>query len=299
MTSKSSPALPVLLGAGAGLTAVESPEDIEMDPSVLTFARPGNSTESLPATASPHVDQAIPEIAAMTSGMSPNMRPSHVRASTIHTVLNSPRVEREERTVLPRDEGIKERDFVEEEGRGRSPEKAATSQPASPTKADAPTSSKDASTPSKETSAPAKTPSKDTPTPSKDTPSPPKNTPRRPRADSRASVATFHSGGAESIFRLLPREARSAITRMMYVEPAARCTLTDLLKGKGRSNDLLCGCHSHDPGSRCADHEDEADGEDEGDAWLRGIETCSANRPPGHAHIKVAVDEKGPKKRFF
>jgi hypothetical protein len=29
---------------------------------------------------------------------------------------------------------------------------------------------------------------------------------------------------------------------MLYIEPAGRCTLTDLLKGKGKTSSLLCGC---------------------------------------------------------
>jgi hypothetical protein len=128
----------------------------------------------------------------------------------------------------------------------------------------------------------------------------PKESYRRTRADSGASVSTFHSGGAESIFRLLPRETRPAIQRMMFVEPSARCTLTDLLKGKGRSNDLLCGCNSHDKTSpRCADHDHEPEEEDDGDAWLKSLKTCQTGAPGPHSHIKVAVDEKAHKKRFF
>lgn len=133
-------------------------------------------------------------------------------------------------------------------------------------------------------------------------PSSPRETPRRPRprADSCASVSTFHSGGAESIFRLLPRETRPAIQRMMFIEPSARCTLTDLLRGKGRSGDLLCGCNSHDKNSpRCADHDNEPEEEDDGDSWLKSIVTCGPGVQPKHTHIKVAVDEKAHKKRFF
>ncbi|KAI0737662.1 kinase-like domain-containing protein [Irpex lacteus] len=128
-----------------------------------------------------------------------------------------------------------------------------------------------------------------------------KSTRRRPRADSISSVRTFHSGGAESIFKLLPRETRPALQRMMFVEPSARCTLTDLLYGKGRSNDLLCGCNSHDSESpKCADHDHDPEEEDEGDAWLKSIETCQPGRPSSHTHITVnGVDEKAAKKRFF
>lgn len=124
--------------------------------------------------------------------------------------------------------------------------------------------------------------------------------PRR-RADSKASVATFHQGGAESIFRLLPRESRPAIRRMMHIEPSARCTLTDLLYGKGKSDDLLCGCRSHArDGPACQDHAHLPEDEDDGDAWLRSIVPCSEpGVKPTHTHIKVAVDEKQGKRRFF
>ena len=40
--------------------------------------------------------------------------------------------------------------------------------------------------------------------------------------------------------------------------------------------------------------------EDDGDEWLRSITPCSDNsQTPQHTHIKVAVEEKPAKKRFF
>ncbi|KAJ7226693.1 hypothetical protein GGX14DRAFT_385504 [Mycena pura] len=36
--------------------------------------------------------------------------------------------------------------------------------------------------------------------------------------------------------------------RSIHVEPSARCTLTDLLKGRGKSSSLLCGCNIHGDG---------------------------------------------------
>lgn len=271
MGSASTPLLPGFLAPGLPLKPTESPGEMDMDPSVRTFARPANSTESLPATASPQmVPRELP---------SPLLRPSHVRSSTIHNLMNP------KNTVVsqpPRSDAIKEHDYAEDEvanqdeDRGRSSDK----------------------TPQQQTAPKPRTPSRK---PEAKRHESPKETPRRrPRADSRASVATFHSGGAESIFRLLPRETRPAIQRMMFVEPSARCTLTDLLKGKGRSNDLLCGCNSHDKDSpRCVDHEHDPEDEDEGDAWLKSIEVCSPGVACRHSHIKVAVDEKSPKKRFF
>ena len=162
------------------------------------------------------------------------------------------------------------------------------------------------------------------------TPNPPR---RRQRSD---SVTTCHEKsimGTESVFRLLPRETRPALRRMLFVEPTSRCTLTDLLKGKGKTSGLLCGCPvrqrsssvssstsmlvSEGQGQRlaahanrsvgsfmdghCVDHDDhDEEDEDEGDLWLKGLEPCSAEGlQPKHLHIKIAVDEKQGKKKFF
>jgi len=160
---------------------------------------------------------------------------------------------------------------------------------------------------------------------------------RRERTD---SVATFHGGGSESIFRLLPRETRPALRRMLFVEPASRCTLTDLLKGKGKTSSLLCGCPPggeaaaramngedsyfpsgqlstsptamdgnvqgpqtpprHAPG-HCVDHDEhDIEDEDDGDDWLKSIMPCSVpGVVPQHVHIKVAIEEKQTKRKFF
>ncbi|KAI3485977.1 hypothetical protein L1887_50556 [Cichorium endivia] len=59
--------------------------------------------------------------------------------------------------------------------------------------------------------------------------------PHQHRSDSVSSASsqtTYTSGAADSIFRLLPRETRSALSRMMAVEPSLRCTLGDLLRGR-------------------------------------------------------------------
>jgi serine/threonine protein kinase len=131
---------------------------------------------------------------------------------------------------------------------------------------------------------------------------------RRRRADSGASVATFHhGGGADSVFRLLPREARSALRRMMHLDPAQRCTLTDLLKGRGKQADLLCGCKHHaggikgvdtPPSFECEDHRLGED--DDGDEWLKNINCCSIpDTVSNHVHTKVIIDEKQHKRRFF
>ena len=141
--------------------------------------------------------------------------------------------------------------------------------------------------------------------------SPPK---RRPRSD---SVATTFSGGTDSIFRLLPRETRPTLRRMLFLEPTSRCTLTDLLKGRGKTSGLLCGCQrdknvAADANANnvesssssflmghCVDHDD-CDEEDDGDEWLKSIEPCSIpGIVPNHVHIKVAMEEKQGKRKFF
>jgi len=126
---------------------------------------------------------------------------------------------------------------------------------------------------------------------------------RRERAASFSSNKTFTSGGAESIFRLLPRESRSAIMRMLAVEPSIRCTLSDLLFGHG-NDDQMCPCGSQDCSGGVhyipqaitgVDHKD-----DDGDHWIQNIECCSHNpgKPVNHKHIKVQQEEK-PKKKLF
>ena len=145
-------------------------------------------------------------------------------------------------------------------------------------------------------------------------PSPPPPTPVNPKRRQRTdSMSTYSGGGAESIFRLLPRETRPALQRMLFVEPASRCTLTDLLKGKGKTSGLLCGCesrHSRGEGSptsgvetphggHCVDHDDcDPEDEDDGDEWLKSIVPCSRiGVVPNHLHLKVVLDGKKHGKR--
>ena len=141
--------------------------------------------------------------------------------------------------------------------------------------------------------------------PSAPTPDSSSESKHRPRTD---SVVTCYGGGAESIFRLLPREARPAIRRMLFVEPTGRCTLSDLLKGKGKMSDLLCGCGAASARAKpgvvpgiveCADHNWDPEEEDDGDQWLKGIKPCSAHVMPTHSHIKVEVEEKSLKRKLF
>ncbi|KAK4703552.1 hypothetical protein P7C70_g2660, partial [Phenoliferia sp. Uapishka_3] len=102
----------------------------------------------------------------------------------------------------------------------------------------------------------------------------------RDRASSVSSNATWTTGAADSIFRLLPRETRSCLTRMLTIEPGLRCTLADLLRGG-------------DP-----------DGVDEArkDDWLPNIQVCLGGAIPRgrddfHDHVKISPDNGKPSKK--
>ncbi|KAF9069899.1 hypothetical protein BDP27DRAFT_663925 [Rhodocollybia butyracea] len=313
---------------------------VDMDPSVLQFARPGNSTESLPVSRVGHFglvsspsegvirtapvspsssvppasptsptlgedDLPTPRVANGVIPLPPsslNLKTVRARSSTLNSIRGS---------LL---ETTKEEQLDAESGQNGAAAKYGTSHFESDGDAETPKESQSAATP--EASGTIK---------------------KRQRSD---SVTTFHGGGAESIFRLLPRETRPALRRMLHVEPSARCTLTDLLKGRGKHSNLLCGClaglpHVNADGSilmlngsvngegkgpgpdengsnsssstlntlhqpYCVDHDCDPDEEDNGDSWLTSINACSnPTIKPDHVHIKVAIDEKAGKKKFF
>jgi serine/threonine protein kinase len=271
----------------------------QLDPSVQMFARPAGSTESLPSspTVSPTYQSFHTHIGASRAPRSPSAvdlapediltsipvpKSTRARATTIHGPIHGPVFP----VTLQRPES------------GTTP--SAVKEPEEGVKSEGDVRAQDCS--EKES----------TPTPVG------RPSTYRPRADSAASVATFNGGigSAESIFLLLPRETRPAIRRMLHIEPEARCTLTDLLKGRGKTSGLLCGCNRHRDGSSsslssrgidtppgvCQDHDLSADEEDDGDGWLKSIKTCSTlklNAKPEHVHIKVTVEEKAHKRRFF
>ncbi|KAK7467005.1 serine/threonine protein kinase [Stygiomarasmius scandens] len=257
------------------VTAIRQPED----PSVLRFARPGNSTESLPVIGS--------------SGLYPG-EPFPSMKSVIGS--DSP-VAAEEDLLTPRADTMA-LPSASLPPNGRGPIRARASTFAGPV-------------PEITMKSPTPSPLAETP---EETPQPTKNAPSNPSKRQRSdSVTTFHGGGAESIFRLLPRETRPALRRMLHVEPEARCTLTDLLKGRGKASSLLCGCQLHGQSvdgrntpllvqeqTTCVDHDCEPEEEDDGDEWLKGIVPCSQpNTHANHVHIKVTVDDKHGKRRFF
>lgn len=284
------------LGLGLGLGGTQTP--VEMDPSVLKFARPGNSTESLPlspreayASSRPFPsyaghhhhshhgsgNSAVVGAAGSVTGAAGKVGQGILVQGRTRTRANNynppPADLLGDKEPLERKEtdGSKEDDGEDDEEDDDEDDEEEEEQ-------------------EKET---------------------PKPAPAKPRQRS-DSAATFHGGGAESIFRLLPRETRPALRRMLYVEPSGRCTLTDLLKGRGKTSGLLCGCRrnhggptegngSEGDGGYCVDHDCDPEDEDDGDEWLRSIVPCS--RPgvvPNHVHTKVAVEEKqNNKRRFF
>lgn len=248
--SQSTATLPSLI-PGIVLQVSESP--CEMDPSVLTFGRPGNSTESLP----PHTlscrqgwdgglaTPSTPKPSCEDDMPTPRLTVAAAGSQGGQTLITSdilpPSVTKDD-TETPKEKHV---EYLSHKAEARK------------------------------------------------------------RTD---SVATFHGGGAESIFRLLPRETRPALRRMLFVEPTARCTLTDLLKGKGKTSGILCGCHKASgnsgvdtpPGGHCEDHDCDPEEEDDGDEWLKSIVPCSHEGvTPNHMHIKVAIEEAKGKRRFF
>jgi len=93
---------------------------------------------------------------------------------------------------------------------------------------------------------------------------------------------------------------------MMFIEPGSRVTLSELLRGKGRGGGLQCICGGVECGGGLNGEDESHDHgevveEDEGDEWLRSIETCSIlqGRTPTHEHLKVVVEEKQGRRRFF
>ncbi|KAH0827067.1 Pkinase-domain-containing protein [Lanmaoa asiatica] len=112
-----------------------------------------------------------------------------------------------------------------------------------------------------------------------------------------------------SVFRLLPRETRPALRRMLCFDPKARTTMGQLLWGRSGGDGIIaleegekCGCEK-DPESEEDDHDDrdsdEGYDEDLGDPWVRDIDACTEREVPTHVHVRIPADEKTNKKRFF
>lgn len=163
--------------------------------------------------------------------------------------------------------------------------------------------------------------------------------PKPNRSDSISSQTTFTSGAADSIFRLLPRESRSALSRMMAVEPSLRCTLGDLLRGRrfsdsasplvktpvmSRTNSIdgleklpaqsaakggvtMPSSHTTGMGETLdsLQHAEFEDDDDTGDDWMKSIKTCAQlklagkGEKPDHPHVKVVPEEQKRKGSIF
>ncbi|KAF5391298.1 hypothetical protein D9757_001999 [Collybiopsis confluens] len=224
----------------------------DMDLSVLRFARPGNSTESLPVNpiGAFGLANGIHDLSPNTAPASPGSpvppaSPTSLLSvpSPIEDELPTPKVANGVVPLPPsysiNSRTIRARSSTLNSARSLPREALASMQEEESSVAE---SSRAAAPASQPNGAPASQPS-DNGADSVIPEEPPSDSPgtikKRQRSD---SVATFHGGGAESIFRLLPRETRPALRRMLHVDPGARCTLTDLLKGRGKHDNLLCGC---------------------------------------------------------
>ena len=269
LTSQSRVTLPRI--GNVAIHTSESP--VEMDPSVLKFARPGYSTASLPPTSqisNSHLGDGLPtpRIRRLASAVSVVDVPPTMQLRTRALTFGALDADAQKAALQARNKALGTEGTV--------PVVVVVASPAEP--------------------------------------SPPPPTPVQHQSRQRTDSVTTYSGGggAESIFRLLPRETRPALRRMLFVEPTSRCTLTDLLKGKGKTSGLLCGCETRHsrrtasgvdtlPGGHCVDHDDhDPDDEDDGDEWLKSIVPCSRQGIiPDHTHLKVVLDKKHSKRRFF
>ncbi|KAH7914999.1 Pkinase-domain-containing protein [Hygrophoropsis aurantiaca] len=274
---------------------VPAPED----KSVLVFGRPGVSTESLPALASP--EQPRDEL------KTPRIRVAELE-------------EEQERPDIISTPLVKEPDDDDE---GMSSETANGMANGSATSLSSPEPTPKLTQSFKPPPIPTIT---TTPSPSlPPAPAPASSRPSSRPTSSHANPTSPTNLNANSIFRLLPRETRPALRQMLRVDPAARTTMGALLWGRGGGDGVLaleegercaCGQHAH---GRAVDglngHEGtesvreaqdvveevevEAEEKDEGDEWIRGIETCTEGETPTHIHVRIQTDEKSTKRRFF
>ncbi|KAG1768358.1 Pkinase-domain-containing protein [Suillus occidentalis] len=221
----------------------------ETDKSVLVFARPGVSTESLPA----------------------------LRADNAEEIKDA---------VNGKGKTPKERDFALET-KVNGVQANGTTAPSIPESSAAAIASS-SSIPPAQSSSPKRT-----------TASPGK----RPRASSTTSP--------NSIFRLLPRETRPALRRMLCVDPKLRTTMGELLWGQRDAGGIIalaegdeCSCEDGECESETEEEQDEnrdegVEDDEDGDEWVRSIETCTESGAPKHVHVRIQNEEKSFKKRFF
>jgi len=237
----------------------------EADKSVLVFGRPSVSTESLPVFGRAESPE---EIGKEDKGGSANVN------------------------GIVQGKDPKRRDFAQETQGAKIDGAEAPSIPA-------PSASRNAS------SGPSATPA----AASSSSPSPPPS-PHRPQMASPAKRARSTSiSSPNSIFRLLPRETRPALRRMLCVDPAMRTTMGELLWGRRGSGaivalaegeECICEVESESEEDQEGNEDDEWPEDDEdGDEWVRSIETCTESGGPKHVHVRIQSEEKSFRKKFF
>ncbi|KAL4077039.1 hypothetical protein V8B97DRAFT_2021678 [Scleroderma yunnanense] len=161
--------------------------------------------------------------------------------------------------------------------------------------------------------------------------------PRKATVSSTSARARSSSHSSpNSIFRLLPREARPALRRMLCFDPRARTTMGELLYGRKGMPGVValdegeqCYCTSEeesDVNGEATSGEDDTDsgadggiGEedaaedadcdsdredtegDEGDPWVHSIDVCSCrgDESQKHVHVKIADEKAGRRRLFF
>ncbi|OJA14850.1 hypothetical protein AZE42_00793 [Rhizopogon vesiculosus] len=226
----------------------------EADKSVLMFGRPSVSTESLPVFGRAESPEGIGK---EDRGGSANVN--------VNVNVNG----------IVQGKEPKRRDFAQETRGAKIDGAEAPSIPA-------PSASRNAS------SGPSATPAAAT----SSSPSPPPS-PHRPQMASPAKRARSTSiSSPNSIFRLLPRETRPALRRMLCVDPAMRTTMGELLWGRRGSGaivalaegeECVCEVESEEEEDQEGNEDDEWPEDDEdGDEWVRSIETCTESGGPKH-----------------
>ncbi|KAG2157336.1 Pkinase-domain-containing protein [Suillus clintonianus] len=232
------------------------PEGGEADKSVLVFARPGVSTESLPVLRAESPEEMKDVIINGNGlGKTPKER-DFARESLTPTVLGT-------KVNGVQANGIQAPSIPESSAPATA---SSTAQPPSPKRT---------------TALPG----------------------RRTRSSSTSSP--------NSIFRLLPRETRPALRRMLCVDPKIRTTMGEILWGQRDVGGIIalaegdeCGCEDGECESETEEQdedqeEDGADDDEDGDEWVRSIETCTESGGPKHVHVRIQSEEKSLKKRFF
>ena len=313
------------------------PRQSSEDPSVLTFPRPANSTESLPAqnprqrgnNRTPAIPRSISEGGMLTGSIKlvdmDIISLDSSSSSSSSSLLPQKRTETQSGATLNIVEAVVAVAATEDDAPSSRSADVGITAPMLCLPTVVVVEDEDESTPKPAVYGPLSPDDK-----AKDKPQNSRNpSRRRQRSDSVTTCHEKSSVASESIFRLLPRETRPALRRMLFVEPTLRCTLTDLLKGRGKTSALLCGCRrgslAHSPltspsqaddlratlssqsssssfmDGHCIDHDDhDEEDDDDGDEWMKSLEPCSREGVvPKHLHIKVAVEEKAGKKKLF